>query len=76
MSAVVVHSKPSCVQCVATIRKLTKEGITHTVVMLTDESLAGFKADGHMTAPVVVTSNGTWVGYQPAMIMALVEVAA
>lgn len=72
---VVVHSKPACQQCAATIRKLDKEGIAYEVVQLTEESLTEFKAAGHMTAPVVVTSNGTWAGFQPDQIMKLKEVA-
>lgn len=72
--SVIVHSKPSCQQCTATIRKLDKEGIAHEVVQLTEESLAAFKADGHMTAPVVVAGKHVWAGYRPDLIMAIKEI--
>lgn len=71
-----VHSKPSCVQCTATIRKLTKEGIEHVVVQLTEESATEFKTAGHMSAPVVVTDRGTWAGYNPDLIDQLKEISA
>lgn len=73
---VVVHSKPACQQCTATIRKLTKEGIAHEVVQLTDETVAAFKAAGHMTAPVVVSDTEAWAGYRPDLIMKLKENAS
>lgn len=68
-----VHSKPSCVQCTATFRKLDKEGISYEVVQLTEESVEAFKADGHMQAPVIVSPIGTWAGFMPAKIMELKE---
>lgn len=74
--SVTVHSKKPCVQCDATFRKLDKEGIEYVVVQLTEESAATFKAAGHMQAPVVVTSTGTWAGYNPDRIMELKEQAA
>ena len=65
---VTVHSKPACQQCTATIRKLTKEGIAHTVVQLTDESVAAFKDAGHMQAPIVVAGDLVFSGFRPDLI--------
>lgn len=73
---VVVHSKPACPQCTATIRKLTKEGIEHEVVQLTEETVAVFKAAGHMSAPVVEAGKHVWAGYRPDLIMAIKEITA
>ena len=71
--AVVVWSKPSCVQCTATKRALTKHGIPFIERDLTEHvgQAEKFRDAGHATAPVVVTSRGTWSGYQPDRIKAL-----
>ena len=74
--SVTVHSKPACQQCTATIRKLTKEGIAHTVVQLTDETTAAFIADGHMQAPIVVAGKRVFSGFRPDLIMAIKEITA
>ena len=71
--AVVVWSKPSCVQCVATKRKLDQYGIPYIERDLTEHTghAEEFRDAGYATAPVVVTSRGTWAGYQPHQIKAL-----
>lgn len=71
--AVVVWGKPNCVQCAATKRALTKHGIPFIERDLTEHigQAETFRNAGHATAPVVVTSRGTWSGFQPDKIKAL-----
>lgn len=73
--AVVVWSKPNCVQCDATKRALTKHGIPYLERDLTEHigQAQKFRDAGYATAPVVVTSRGTWAGYQPDRIKKLKE---
>lgn len=64
---VTVYTKPGCVQCNATYRKLDAKGINYKVidVSLDDEALAITKELGYMQAPVVVTDTDHWSGYNP-----------
>ena len=73
--AVVVWSKPSCVQCVSTKRQLDKHGIPYIERDLTEhvEQATRFRDAGYATAPVVVTSRGTWAGFRPDLIKQLKE---
>lgn len=64
-AAVTVHTKPSCVQCKATFRKLDDHGVTYDIVQLTDESAMDFKAQGFASAPIVITPTETWAGFRP-----------
>lgn len=38
---------------------------------LTDELIERFKADGHMSAPVVVAGDQTWAGFRHSQLQAL-----
>ena len=71
--AVVVWSRPACVQCVATKRKLDQYGIPYIERDLTEHvgQAEEFRNAGYATAPVVVTSRGTWAGFQLNEIKAL-----
>lgn len=74
MSNVTVYSKAHCVQCTATYRALASKGITYTVVDLEaepQETVDQFKARGLMQAPIVVTDDDQWAGFQPDKIAAL-----
>lgn len=73
--AVVVWSKPDCRQCTATKRALHKHGISFIERDLTEhtEQATRFRDAGYATAPIVVTSRGTWAGYQPDLIKKLKE---
>lgn len=72
-----VYSKPACVQCDATKRELRKRGHEFTSLELADhpEKLAEFKAAGHLSAPVVVVTDGdtttVWSGFRAEKIAAL-----
>lgn len=67
---ITVYSKPSCVQCNATYRWLDDAGLKgqYPVVDLTEdpEALAYVKSLGYLGAPVVVTDDDHWAGFDPA----------
>lgn len=67
---VTVYTKPACVQCNATYRALDKKGIPYNSVDLstTPEALDEIKALGYMQAPVVVTEEDHWSGFNPEKI--------
>ncbi|MHA3724195.1 glutaredoxin family protein [Leucobacter sp. HY1910] len=65
--AITLYSKPSCLQCTATARRLNDHGVPHTVIdMSQDEAaLARVKELGYLQAPVIVTPDEHWSGYRP-----------
>lgn len=80
---VTLWSKPSCVQCTATKRKLTQLGVPFDELDLTEpehaDQLAGFKeAYGFASAPIVELDNLTledggrevrvWSGFRPDLL--------
>lgn len=72
---VTVYTKPSCVQCDQTKRFLDKSKIDYLTVDITEDQEAfdkiislGFKA-----APVVITENDSWAGFNPSKLAKLVE---
>jgi glutaredoxin-like protein NrdH len=72
---VTVYTKPACVQCDATKRTLDKLGIAYNTVDITLDAEAfekiigmGFKA-----APVVITDDDAWAGFNPEKLAGLVE---
>lgn len=72
---VTVLSKPSCVQCSATYRKLDAEGIKYRVIDMTEDGAALEKAKslGYAQAPVVLdeASGKHWSGFRPDLISTL-----
>ena len=70
---VTVYSKPSCVQCNATYRALDSKGINYDVIDVTEDAAAAefVKSLGYMQAPVVVTDDEHWSGFNPDKIAAL-----
>ncbi|MDY7543029.1 MULTISPECIES: glutaredoxin domain-containing protein [unclassified Cryobacterium] len=70
---VTVYSKPGCVQCAATVRKLTQLGIDFTLIDVTQDPVAleYVTGLGHIQAPVVETPGASWSGYRPDLINAL-----
>jgi glutaredoxin-like protein NrdH len=68
-----VYTKPSCVQCDMTKRMLDRIGVEYETVDITEDSAAmemvlglGFKS-----APVVITDNDSWAGFNPDKINSL-----
>lgn len=79
---ITVLSKPSCVQCTATKRKLDKLGLEYEAGELYDlansEIVATAKQLGISSAPIVVVSYDSgpdhmWGGYRPDMLDGLVN---
>ena len=71
--SVTVYSKPSCVQCNATYRALSKKGIDYHVVDVSEDenALAHVLALGYQQVPVVETATDHWSGYRPDKISSL-----
>jgi glutaredoxin-like protein NrdH len=70
---ITVYTKPSCVQCDATKRMMDKLNIKYSTVDITVDAEAfdmivskGFKA-----APVVITDDDAWSGFNPDKISEL-----
>lgn len=72
---ITVYTKPSCVQCDQTKRFLDKGNVSYSTIDITESQEAfdkiislGFKA-----APVVITDNDSWAGFNPSKLAKLVE---
>lgn len=72
--SITVYTKPSCVQCEATKRHLKKMGLEFDTVDITEDQDAYNKvvSMGFQSAPVVITDEDSWSGYQPDKINGLV----
>ena len=72
---VTVYTKSACVQCSATIRKLDSLGVPYELVHLDSnpEELERVKEQyDALQAPVVVTPDTHWSGFQPDKLHELV----
>jgi glutaredoxin-like protein NrdH len=71
---VTVYSKPACVQCEATKRRLDKLDVAYTVKDITedDKALDHVLKLGYKQVPVVETPTHHWGGYQPDLLAGLV----
>ena len=71
---VTVYSKKPCVQCTATLRKLSELGVEHDILDATlSEHLGLIKGLGYTQAPVVTVEDASglvdhWSGYQPELL--------
>lgn len=72
---VTVYSKPNCVQCDATKRLMDKLNIAYDTVDITVDTEAFDKivGMGFMAAPVVITDDDSWSGFNPDKINRLAE---
>lgn len=75
---ITVYTKPACVQCDQTKKLLTKNGLAFETIDITEDAAAFEKivALGFKAAPVVITDNDSWAGFNPAKINELVKDAA
>lgn len=76
---VLVLSKPSCVQCNATYRALDTLGVNYEIRDMTKEPdlLEYAKGLGYLQAPVVITKEEHWSGFDPDRISRIpLQVAA
>lgn len=71
---VTVYTRPSCVQCTQTIRRLARAGIDPQVIDVT-EDLAAYshitETLGYRQAPVVEVGDRHWSGFRPDLIAGL-----
>lgn len=71
--AVTVYTKPNCVQCDATKRTMDKLGIKYSTVDITvdTEAYDMIISKGFQAAPVVITDDDAWSGFNPDKISGL-----
>lgn len=77
--SVIVYSKPSCVQCMASMKALDKAGIEYSKLDISSDPKAREAALGlgYLQAPVVDAGGGNhWSGFKPDRIKELAKVAA
>ena len=62
---ITVYSNPNCVQCENTKRFLNQKGLEFESKMIQDspEIMPLIKEKGYRTAPVVVTDDDSWSGF-------------
>lgn len=72
---ITVYTKPSCVQCDATKRMMDKLKITYSTVDITidKEAFDMIISRGFKSAPVVITDDDAWSGFNPDKISELVS---
>jgi len=70
---VTVYSKPSCVQCNATYKKLDNLRIDYTVIDISQDAEARdyVMSLGYLQAPVVIAGDNHFSGYRPDLLSAL-----
>lgn len=70
---VTVYTKPGCVQCNATYRKLNENGVEYRVVDISKDAdaFAHVKSLGYLQAPVVIAGEDHWSGFDPNKLDAL-----
>lgn len=63
--SVTVYGKPGCAQCVASERKLNKDGTPYTKVDVSKdpEAFAFVTSLGYTQVPVTVTDDEHWYGF-------------
>lgn len=68
-----IYTKPSCVQCDMTKRMFEKLGISYNTVDISEdqEAFDMLMGMGFRAAPVVITPDTSWAGFQPDRIAAL-----
>ena len=64
---VTVYTKPNCVQCNMTKKRLEDKGIAYSTVDITQdpEALDKLISQGFQAAPVVNVGDRWWAGFQP-----------
>lgn len=70
-----VYTNPNCTQCEQTKRFLDKVGLKYETISFIDdqEALKTFVEMGFKSAPIVVTDNDTWSGFNMSKLNKLVE---
>ena len=65
--SVIVYTKPNCVQCNMTKKRLEDRGIPYATVDITQDpdALDKLISQGFQAAPVVNVGDRWWAGFQP-----------
>lgn len=74
MDTVIIYTQPSCGPCFATKRALDRAGVQYTEINLANDPEAREYVKhqlGYMSAPVVVTADEHWTGFQPDKLASL-----
>lgn len=73
--AITVYSKPACVQCNSTYKKMDKHGVAYQTVDVSEdpEAFEYVQSLGYMQVPVVVTDQEHWSGFNPGKIEKLAK---
>ena len=76
--AITVYSKPACMQCTMTKKKLDALNLDYDVVDISmDEEARDYvMALGYVQAPVVEANGEHWSGFRPDRIKGLASLAA
>lgn len=76
--AITVYSKPACMQCTMTKKKLDSLDLDYDVIDISmdDEARDYVMALGYLQAPVVVAEGQHWSGFRPERLSALAETMA
>ena len=76
--AITVYSKPACMQCTMTKKKLDALNLDYDVVDISmdDEARDYIMALGYLPAPAVEAEGEHWSGFRPARLSALAETVA
>lgn len=72
---VTVYSKPGCVQCEYTKKRLESQGTEFSVVDVTQdhEAMQTVLATGRTEMPYVVAGEDSWHGFSPDRIKSLIK---
>lgn len=74
---ITVYTKPACVQCDATKRLMDKLDVEYSTIDITvdAEAFEMITSKGFKSAPVVITEDDAWAGFNPGKINGLVKEA-
>lgn len=72
---VTIYTKPDCVQCQATLRRLDAAGVSYTLTDLSKDPdmVEHMRAAGFTTVPIVEYGEERFAGYRPDRIKALTQ---
>lgn len=73
-----LFTKPNCQPCKATKRVLNSKGVPYEEIDISTNEAARekIKGLGFMQAPVIITDDDSWSGFNPAKLGALASVSA
>lgn len=68
-----VYTKPACIQCEQTKKLLDRNGVEYETVDITkdQEAFDMIVGMGFQSAPVVISGDQSWAGFQPDKINAI-----